>query len=144
MQIMAGKLRRMALLISVVVAAAASGCASRTAVLEVSGSVMYEKPGIESVTHTVDDRRAAGGPARVAVTLVGDPGLAATFDITPGIVNRRPLTETSDGRYVGEFSFAADAVGGPYTIIGRLRHDQAGEAVVRDTEPIILSVPDRS
>jgi len=122
----------------------ATSCAGRSALLEVSGSVMYEKPTIARVTHALDDRRGDGGPARVTVTLVGDPGLSASFDITPGVVDRKAMAEVEAGRYVGEYAFPADSVGGPYSIIGRLRHAQAGEVVQRDSEPIIFSMPDRA
>lgn len=116
------------------------GCASRGVVLELQGSVLYESPRILAITHTVADRRLAGGTVVVSVVLTGDPGLEASFDITPEIVRDEPMTETSDGRYVREVALPPELTGGPFTIIGRLRHERAGEATLRDPDPISISL----
>ena len=109
-------------------------------VLELQGSVMYEKPGIREVSHTLSDRRADGGRIMIEVTVLGDPGLAASFDVSPAIAARQPMVETESGRYVGSFTFPADIFGGPYTIIGRLEHERAGEVIQRDPEPVTITL----
>lgn len=120
-----------------------AGCASNKMLLDLRATVMYEKPSIREVSHTVADRRADEGPLVVSVTMIGDPGLAATFDIAPGIVERHPMTEVADGRYEGTFSFAPDIFGGPYWVTGRLRHEQAGEHILKDPVALTITVPGR-
>jgi len=116
-----------------------TGCASRKQVLEIHGAVMYEKPQIASVSHVLTDRREEGGAAVVTITMLGDPGLVASFDISQQIAVREPMTETDEGAYVGVFSLPSDMFGGPYTITGRLEHEDAGEVVLRD--PDLLTIP---
>jgi hypothetical protein len=115
-------------------------CAKRDVTMDVQGAVMYEKPQIEEISHEVADSRREGGTVMVTVRLTGDPGLAASFDIRPNIADHEPLRETEEGSYVGSFSFSPDAVGGPFTIIGRLWHDKAGEIVLRDPNPLTISL----
>lgn len=115
------------------------GCAQKHMVLDLYGSIVYEMPQIVEVSHSVTDLRAEGGSALIEVTLQGDPGLSASFDIYPGIVERHPMTETADGSYVGELEFPPDNIGGTFTVTGRLRHPEAGEAVQRDTAPLIIT-----
>ena len=117
-----------------------TGCASRQIMLELQGSVIYEKPRITAISHSVDDGRAEGGTVVVGVRVTGDPGLAATFDISPGIVDGRSMTESAAGHYSGQFSFPPDLTGGPYSIIGRLRHEEAGEVTLRDPEQVTISL----
>jgi hypothetical protein len=116
-----------------------TGCASKEMVVDLYGSVVYEKPEILEVSHTVNDERRQGGEALVEVVVLGDPGLAASFDIYPGIVERHPMEEAEDGRYLGRFLFPSDHVGGSFTITGRLEHTEAGEVVLRDPEPLSIS-----
>jgi len=120
-----------------------AGCASNRMLLDLRANVMYDKPAIREIAHTIDDRRLDAGPFVVAVTLTGDPGLAATFDISPGIVERQPMKEVEDGRYEGTFSFAPDLYGGPYWVTGRLAHERAGEHVMRDPVALTITVPER-
>lgn len=120
----------------------AAGCARRGLVLELSGAVMYEKPRIVSIAHTLTDARAEGGPVSVQIVMVGDPGLKATFDISPGIAERAPMTESAAGNYLAEFAFPRSTVGGPFTIFGRVAHDKAGEVVLRDVQPITITLPE--
>ena len=117
-----------------------TACASREVVLELRGSVIYEKPLIGPISHSVADGRREGGTVVVTVVVEGDPGLAATFDISPGIVDGKPMTETTAGHYSGKFSFSPDLTGGPFTIIGRLRHDEAGEVTLKDPDPVTISL----
>jgi len=131
----AGRLGAVALLLVVSVTA----CAKRGMMLDLQAAVMYEKPDILEIAYDVDDSRRGGGAVEVTVRLRGDPGLAASFDITPGIADHEPMRETEDGTYVGRFSFPPDVVGGPFSIIGRLWHEEAGEMVLRDPRP--LSIP---
>lgn len=120
-----------------------AGCASKGMVLDLRASVMYDKPAISEVDHSVDERRLDDGPLVVAVTMTGDPGLVATFDISPGIADRQPMREVEDGRYEGTFSFTPDLYGGPYWVTGRLVHERAGEHVMRDPVALTITVPDR-
>ena len=125
-----------------VVAAAAlavAGCSSKKLVVELHGSVMYEKPGIMAVSHTLSDTRPDGGAVVVRITVHGDPGLEASFDIAPDIAERHPMIEETAGTYVGEFAFPPDTVGGPFTIVGRVAHEQAGEVDLRDPESVIVT-----
>jgi hypothetical protein len=134
-------------MLAILMLGAGTGCSgNKKMVLELQGAVMYEKPLLETVSHVLSDQRLDGGFAVLTVTLLGDPGLEATFDITPGIADRQPMTETQAGRYTGEFAFPLEMVGGPYTVLGRLRHDEAGESILRDPDPVIipLVVPPRS
>jgi hypothetical protein len=130
------------LLAALALAASAQGCATRKVLIEVSGAVLYEKPKIERVTHQLVDRRAAGGRAVLEIAMWGDPGLAASFDILPGVAERAPMKESADGAYSGAFAFEEDTLGGPYTLIVRLRHDAAGEATWRETELITIPLQD--
>jgi hypothetical protein len=116
----------------------AAGCARNGLVMELSGSVMYEKPRIERVFHTLTDSRDEGGSVVVSIVVVGDAGLRASFDIAPGIAIRVPMSETEAGNYAGEFIFPPSTVGGPFTILGRVWHEDAGEVVLRDPEPITI------
>jgi len=117
-----------------------TGCASRGAVLELQSSIIHESPKITRISHSVHDGRLEGGTVVIDVTVVGDPGLAATFDITPGIVASEPMQEVSDGRYAGKFAFPPERTGGPFTVIGRLRHDEAGEVTMKDPDQINISL----
>jgi hypothetical protein len=101
---------------------------------------MYEKPRIADISFKVSDTRRAGGTVVVDVSLLGDPGLAASFDISPGIAEGEPMQETAEGTYAGRFAFPPDLVGGPFAVIGRLRHEQAGEVVLRDETPLSISL----
>src|SRR5882724_1105985 len=109
----------------------ATGCARRGLVLELSGSVMYDKPRIASVAHTLTDARTEGGSVTVKIVMVGDPGLAASFDISPGIAERQTMKESAAGHYEAEFEFPKSTVGGPFTVIVRAWHDEAGAVVLR-------------
>jgi hypothetical protein len=119
------------------------GCARNQMLLDVRGSVMYEKPNIQKISYTVADDRPDQGAFVVAVSMTGDPGLVATFDITPGIVSRQPMQEVQDGKYEGKFTFAPDVFGGPYWITGRVWHQKAGEHLLRDPAPLMITVPSR-
>ena len=118
-----------------------ASCASREMVLEVQGSILHDKPGISSVTHSVADGRQDGGTVVVSVRMLADPGLTASFDISPGIVERKDLPETSAGEYEAEFALPVDLVGGPFTIIARVRHAEAGEVTAKDPVPLTISLP---
>jgi hypothetical protein len=107
-------------------------------VMELSGTVMYEKPRIESVQHTLLDQRDNGGPFTVQIVLTGDPGLQASFDITPGVADHVAMNEVEAGRYDARFEFTSTTVGGPFAILGRVQHAEAGEAVLRDAETITI------
>jgi len=116
-----------------------SACARRNnMVMELSGTVMYEKPRIESVQHTLLDERDSGGPISVQIVLRGDPGLQASFDITPGVADHVAMNEVEAGQYDARFEFAGTTVGGPFTVLGRVQHADAGEAVLRDAETITI------
>lgn len=112
-------------------------------VMDVRGAVMYAKPEIAAVSHKLVDRRSDGKAAVLTVTLLGDPGLSASFDITPGIAQRVAMIESEDGVYAGEFTFPPETVGGPFTIIGRLTHEAAGEIVRKDPEQVFISLIER-
>ena len=120
-----------------------AGCARNQMLLDLRGTVMYEKPQIRQISHAVADSDAEPGMVVVAITMLGDPGLAATFDISPGVTERQAMKEVEDGRYEGKFSFARDIFGGPYWVTGHLRHDVAGEHVLRDPTPVMIAVPSR-
>ena len=129
-------IRRLGVLLAVLVLACS--CAHKRMVMEFHALVRYEKPEISVVSHEVQDTRRDGGTVVVSVEIQGDPGLIASFDIMPSVAEAQPMREIGDGSYQGEFQFPRDAVGGPFTVIGRLRHDEAGEIVQRD--PIQFSI----
>jgi hypothetical protein len=120
-----------------------TGCARGGLVMDLSGGVMYEKPHIEDVTHSLTDGRTEGGPVVLNIVMHADPGLRASFDISPGIASREPLKETTSGIYEGTFSFNETTVGGPYSLFGRVSHEKAGEVVLRDPRPITITILDR-
>ena len=120
-----------------------TGCARKDLTLEISGKVMYEKPRIASVSYTASDQRPEGGAYLVDITLVGDPGLAATFDITPELADGLPLVEGPDGTYSARFASPAGVVGGPYTVTGRLSHPEAGDVVRQDSTSLTVPLPSR-
>ena len=123
---------------AVVLGVALTGCSRNAAVLELHPAVVYEKPRIGSISHSVVDQRAEGGAAVVTVVIEADPGLEATFDIYPGVADRAAMREIERGRYVGEITIPTNRTGNTYTITGRVRHEKAGESVIRDPEPLIM------
>jgi hypothetical protein len=131
--------RRRTTAIAFVAICLTAGCSRHEAVLEIAPTIMYEKPRIEKVVHVLTDSRDEGGAAIVKVAMTGDPGLTAFFDIYPGVAMRQPMHETAEGEYVGEFSFPEAVVGGPFSIIVRLRHQEAGEVTWRD--PDLITIP---
>ena len=66
-------------LLAVAAAGLVAGCAARNErVVDLYTSVVYEKPEIREVSHTLTDTRREGGVAIVRVSIVGDPGLTAS------------------------------------------------------------------
>ena len=128
--------KRLGLIILFVIAAV--GCTRRPMRLELHASIMYEKPRVSEISYQVIDSRGDGGNVVVEVQLQGDAGLEASFDISPGITERESMTEAAAGRYVGRFVFPSTVVGGPYTITGRLRHDEAGEVILKDSTSLTI------
>jgi len=124
--------------VALLLAGGLSGCSHNKAVLELHPAVVYERPRIESISHSVHDERAAGGAAIVTVVMVADPRLTATFDIYPGVADNVTMREIEAGRYIGELTIPPDRSGNTYTITGRVRHAKAGETVIRDPEPLIM------
>jgi hypothetical protein len=120
-----------------------AGCASSGMILDMRATVMYDKPAIKDVSHTIAERHQDEGPLVVAVTMKGDPGLVATFDISPGITDRQPMKEVADGVYQASYTFAPDVYGGPYWVTGRLWHEKAGEHVMRDPVALTIALPGR-
>lgn len=116
------------------------GCASRGMMLDLRGAVMYEKPRIAEIVYDTADERRSGGSFVIEVTLVGDPGLVATFDVTPDLATREPMQEAEAGRYVGRFVCPAGLTGGPFTVVGRLWHERAGEVTTQDSRPLIIGL----
>ena len=126
----------------VLLVVALAGCARNAAVLELHPAIVYEKPRIASISHSVLDQRADGGAAVVKVMMEADPGLQASFDIYPEVAERVGMQEIESGRYVGEITIPPDRSGNTYTITGRVRHEKAGESVIRDPEPLIIYLED--
>ena len=104
--------------IALILAVFLTGCASRELILDVHGAILYEKPEVRGIAYEVADGRREGGQLVVTVRLDGDPGLDASFDITPGVATAEAMREIEDGAYVGRFAFPRDVVGGPFTIPG--------------------------
>lgn len=118
---------------------AAAGCAGRSYTLELSGTIIHDKPRIRSFSYELADLRGEGGALSVSAELRGDQGLEATFDITPDIADHQPMREVEAGVYRGEFAFPPGVTGGPFTVTGRLEHEQAGQVILRD--PRLLTIP---
>ena len=81
------------------------GCAGKSKVqLEMTRETVLISPEIESVTldpaGRVDTREAA---RTIRVTVAGDPGLTATFDVE-GRATGQPMQETQPGVYTGSFT----------------------------------------
>lgn len=117
-----------------------AGCARGAAVMELHPAVVYEKPRIGSISHSLLDRRGEGGQVLVTVVMLADPALLASFDVYPGVADHVAMREVERGRYVGELPLPQDRTGGTYTITGRVRHAKAGESVIRDPEPLIVYI----
>jgi len=66
----------------------------------------------------------------------------ASFDISPGIAERQQMTEKTAGHYEAEFVFPKNTVGGPFSVFGRVAHEKAGEVVLRDAQPITITLPE--
>lgn len=116
------------------------GCARHQVVLDLQGSILYEKPEISGISYQVDDQRRSGGGVTVSVDMLADPGLDASFDILPGIADHHPMDETTAGRYAGRVQLPQGTIGGPFSVIGRVRHDRAGETTMRDPSPLTISL----
>lgn len=130
--------RLVALLLAATALATVPGCARRALLLELHASVLHDKPRLEAVRYELDDARRAGGGLVLAVTLEGDPGLAASVDVGPDVLTRAPLSETEPGRYAARIELPDGLVGGPYSVVGRVRHPRAGEAVRSAPRPFTV------
>lgn len=87
--------------------------------------VTYGQPHIYSVVTSATNGLHAGD--NVQVTMQGDPGGQASFDLT-GVFNNIPMTEQSPGRYVGTVQVPYNANLANAQIIGRLS-TSGGQAV---------------
>jgi len=87
-----------------------------------------EGPKISSVNHNAPGPLQPG--SSIMVTIIGDPGATATFDIA-GIAENNPMTETSQGMYSGSFRIP-DNTGNirNASIIGRLTRNGSIIAVI--------------
>ena len=114
------------------------GCGGRKTIqMDLTREIRYDNPNISAVTYTLQAPAGEESPYLVEVTVVGDPGLEGSFDIS-GVVSRSHLEETLvGGIYVGQFRFSPVSEEA-YRVTGRLSHSEAGEAVMTSPDPIVV------
>ena len=98
--------RAVSLLCIVLLIALFAGCAKKKVQLEMTRETVIIAPVIESLSIDPSgrlDTRERG--QTIQVTMVGDPGLEATFDIEGG-AKGQPMRETEPGVYTGSFVVA--------------------------------------
>lgn len=105
---------------------AALGCAGKTDLkLEMTRETVVRPPEISSVSLSpsgkLDTRESAH---TITVTLRGDPGLRATFDVE-GRLEGRELREVEPGVYRGSFDVGRGETG-ELRVVGQLMHDPSG------------------
>ena len=125
-----------------VTAVASFGCAAKKndVRLEMQRDVVVLEPGVTGIQSSptgVLDTRDNG--ADVAVTMTGDPGLVATFDV-PGRFDARPMTEASPGVYKGTFRVDKGQTG-EVKVVGHLTHPPSGAHKAYDAGTLLTLKP---
>lgn len=120
---------------------------TRTVELTSTNSAPYNNP--TAVTNTPklsglihNARRELKSGDRLVVTVMGDPGGQASFDLL-GVVNGIPMRETSNGRYEGEFVVRPDMQVDKGTLVARLRKDNK-EAVLESRRAVTIASSNQS
>lgn len=83
---------------------------------------------ISSVNH--NGRRGLQPGDRVVVTVVGDAGAQATFDLV-GVANSLPMQETSSGRYEGEWTVRSGLASNQVPVLAHL--SKGGQSVAQES-----------
>jgi outer membrane protein OmpA-like peptidoglycan-associated protein len=115
---------------------ALAGCASRGASdvrLEMTREVVVSEPGLTAIELEPAgrlDTRDRGH--EIDVTLHGDPGLEASFQV-PGRIESAALTETAPGVYSGSFEVQRGEVG-DVKVVGTLLHRPSGGRATREAD----------
>jgi outer membrane protein OmpA-like peptidoglycan-associated protein len=114
------------LLFMIALVAAGAACSTKKQIkLEMTRETVITNPTIDSLSldpaGKVDTRERG---YTVEVTMTGDPGLDATFDVE-GRFQGRAMSEVEPGIYVGSFNVAAGESGVPW-VVGHLVHVPSG------------------
>jgi hypothetical protein len=89
-------------------------------------------PNVSSVIHNARGNLNVGD--RLVVTLTGDPGGQASFDVL-GVLTNIPMREVFPGRYEGEMTVNSGMQVQRGTLVGRLRHN-GRETVMESRRPV--------
>jgi OOP family OmpA-OmpF porin len=118
--------RTVSIFFTIALVAAGTACSTKKQVkLEMTRETVITNPAIDSLTLDPTgkiDTRERG--YTVEVTMTGDPGLDATFDVE-GRFEGRAMREVEPGVYVGSFNVAAGEAGVPW-VVGHLGHAPSG------------------
>jgi outer membrane protein OmpA-like peptidoglycan-associated protein len=115
-------------------------CARKNLQMDISREVHYEQPTISSVSHRLLQTPEGDNAGIVEITISGDPGLQATFDVAD-LAQGVPLEEAPEGGfYSGRFRIRADQAG-TYPVLGRLTHPQAGTVSQLSSTPLVIKKP---
>jgi tetratricopeptide (TPR) repeat protein len=112
------------------------------AILEVKGSLIRVRiPTINSIRHDVTSPLFVGD--RIKVTLMGDSGKEATFDM--GDVKKNlPMKEVSPGSYVGLYQVGEQDRFSNLLIVGHLKDQHGPRASMKEERAISVSTLSRS
>jgi len=115
---------------------------SRTVELTSTTTAPYDNPPVVSDTPKLSGlihnaRRELNSGDRLVVTVTGDPGGQASFDLL-GIVNGVPMREIASGRYEGEFVVRPGMQVDKGTLVARLRKNNK-EAVLESRRAVSIS-----
>jgi outer membrane protein OmpA-like peptidoglycan-associated protein len=122
------------------IAACAAGCAKKKVQLEMTRETVILDPVIESMSIDPSGRLDTRDSGKaIQVTLVGDPGLQATFDIEGGATGQ-PMRETEPGVYRGSFNVAKGQKG-ELRLVGHLVDPPSGASQTHQSRaPLALWV----
>jgi len=132
--------RAVSLLCIVLLIALFAGCSKKKVQLEMTRETVILEPAIESLSIDPSgrlDTRERG--QTIQVTMIGDPGLQATFDIEGG-AKGQPMREVEPGVYTGSFTVQRGQQG-DVRLVGHLVDPPSGASQdLRSKAPLALWV----